>query len=144
MKAKPWLKPDGKPKRGRTKKGEVSKKTLTNRLDALARKDCHKRNKCEAKDWEKFDPPLTTKGECSGGLEWCHILSRRHKKIRWSPLNCLSLCSSCHSYFTDHSAEFGLFVEHILPGRLEYLGKLDRDTPYIDYEYWENYYKGKL
>lgn len=142
-KTKPWLKPDGTPKRGRTKTGAVSKKTLTDRLDRLARKDCHARGFCEASFWQKFNPPKTTKGECNGGLQWCHIEGRRHKKIRWSPMNCLCMCASCHAYFTDHSAEFGLMVEALYPGRLQFLAELDKDTPIIDFEYWLEYYKSR-
>lgn len=142
-KAKKGLKADGTAKRGYTKTGERSKKSLTTSADNLARKDCHSRGYCEACEWPKLNPPKTTKGACGGGLQWCHIEGRRHKKIRWNPLNCLCMCAQCHLYFTDHSAEFGLFVEWLHPGRLAFLAELDRSTPRIDAQEWINYYKEK-
>jgi len=141
---KTWLKSDGTAKRGYTKTGAKSKVTITRKLDNLARKACHDRGYCEAKIWRKYNPPKTTKGACNGGLQWCHIVGRRHKKIRWSPLNCLCMCASCHAYFTDHSAEFGLMVEELYPGRLVFLAKLDKDTQIIDTDYWMAFYKGEL
>jgi len=140
-KRKSHLKPDGSPKRCFTKTGKISKVTLTRKADALARKACHARGYCEAAFWAKYSPPKTTGGKCGQELQWCHILSRRHKKIRWSPLNCLCMCADCHRYFTDHSAEFGLMVEALYPGRIELLGQLDKDTRDIDHEYWIDIYE---
>lgn len=138
---KKGLKADGSPKRGYTKAGNRSLKSLTTSADGLARKACHSRGYCQAAEWEKMNPPKTNGGACGGGLQWCHIESRRHKKIRWHPDNCLCMCAQCHAYFTDHSAEFGLFVEWLFPGRLAWLAELDRTTPKIDADYWIGYYK---
>lgn len=142
---KAWLREDGvTPKRGYTKAGKPSLTTLTTKADNLARKACHLRGYCEAAEWVKLFPPKTNGGACGGGLQWCHIVGRRHKKVRWSPLNCLCMCAQCHAYYTDHSAEFGAKVEAAFPGRLEALRAIDADTPKPDPEYWIGYYKERL
>lgn len=43
-------------------------------------------------------------------LEWAHIISRGYHMIRWDLQNCMCLCHFCHYYFTNHPAEFDLFV----------------------------------
>ena len=140
-KPKPWLRADGTPKRGYTKAGKKSKKTLTAAADTLARRACHARGYCQGAGWEKKNPPKTTGGSCQGRLEWAHILSRRHMKIRWMPENCLCLCSSCHAYFTAEPHEFYLLVEILHPGRMDFLYEAMRDKGPIDHEKWIEFYK---
>lgn len=123
-KTKPWLRPDGKPKRGWTKTGKPSGKSLMAKADRLARADCHARGYCQAEGWVKWNPPksgIGKDGVCGGSLEWCHIRSRSYRSIRHDPRNCLSLCSACHRHFTRNPDEFAFFVEQLLPGTYDYL-----------------------
>ena len=142
-KPKPHLTKEGNVKRGWTKSGKRSKKSLTNTADKYAREACHARGFCEVAHIPKLSPPSTTKGACGGGLQWCHIVGRKHKKLRWDPLNCLAMCAQCHAYYTDRSAEFGIVVETLYPGRLEELARIDRETKRIDAEYWIAFYKAR-
>jgi len=39
-------------------------------------------------------------------LDCAHIMGRRHVGLRWHPQNALSLCRSCHLFFTEHPFDF--------------------------------------
>ena len=49
-----------------------------------------------------------------------HIIGRKHKSTRHDPANCLMLCGTCHSIFTDNPIQF---VEWLV----EYLGQAHLD-----------------
>ena len=40
-----------------------------------------------------------------GGLHNSHYYGRRKQSVRYSGLNCASLCYGCHQYFTSHPEE---------------------------------------
>lgn len=40
------------------------------------------------------------------GLELSHFYGRRHEGLRYSLLNCSSLCSGCHRRFTENPLEY--------------------------------------
>lgn len=40
------------------------------------------------------------------GLHCAHIFGRRAQSTRYDPENCLSLCFTCHSHFTERPVEF--------------------------------------
>lgn len=57
-------------------------------------------------------------GREDDGVQWAHILGRRvAPALRYDPANALSLCWSCHGYFTAHPARFSEWLEEELPGR---------------------------
>lgn len=53
-------------------------------------------------------------------LQWAHILSRSYLNTRWMPENAFCLCAGCHMYFTNHPAEWEVFVETMI-GRDHYI-----------------------
>lgn len=71
--------------------------------------------------------------EGSQGLHCSHVFSRRHKSIRWEPLNAKALCFSCHMWFGGNPVEAYRWLEEYLgPEKLEELeqmkNELVRDT----------------
>lgn len=44
-------------------------------------------------------------------LTCAHIIGRKYKRTRWDFRNCMSLCYSCHRYYTDNPIEFTRFVD---------------------------------
>jgi len=58
----------------------------------------------------------------SGRTECAHIIGRREKTLRWCADNALSLCHSCHRYFTENPLDFNDWVRrHIGDGLVEIL-----------------------
>ena len=46
-------------------------------------------------------------------LQWCHIVTRGAKQVRWSLDNAVCLCQSCHFLFTNQSWRWPTFIsEH--------------------------------
>ena len=43
-------------------------------------------------------------------LEWCHILTRGARYLRWEPSNAVALCHADHVYFTDHPVQWRRFI----------------------------------
>lgn len=33
------------------------------------------------------------------GIQWAHVISRRHLSTRWDLDNCLTLCAGCHKFW---------------------------------------------
>lgn len=50
------------------------------------------------------------------GLHASHIYSRRHKLLRWHPLNVVAHCYGCHQWFGGHPVLGGAWA-------VDYLGK---------------------
>ena len=44
--------------------------------------------------------------DCNGGLQCCHIVSRRYRAVRWSTGNALAGCAAHHLYATHHPLEW--------------------------------------
>lgn len=123
-----------KPKKKPTK---TPLQKLSEAADNLARADCHSRGGCQAINFVK----VKKWGEgCSPQLHWAHIFSRRHKEIRWCPLNCLCLCASCHRYFTIEPKEFVDLVESLYPGRWDEL-RARLDNSKSDPQKWIDFYR---
>lgn len=36
------------------------------------------------------------------GLEWCHVISRRRRHVRWEPDNTFAACEACHDHLDQH------------------------------------------
>ena len=107
-----------------------SAKTLTAKLDALARAHCIA-NAC---------------GKClrcggRGRLEWCHLKSRGYKAIRWNPANSAALCCQCHRYFTMNPDLWREFMERLRPGIWGILNKILQRKEKPDYAGWLAFYK---
>ena len=88
----------------------ASKKTIKKKLDKLVGAHCRSKGVCEARRYSG--------DQCSTKLEWCHIKSRRYLSVRWSPNNCVCMCSAHHRYFTANPDEFIEFLEQEFPHRL--------------------------
>lgn len=52
--------------------------------------------------------------EGSQGLHCSHVFSRRHKAIRWEPLNAKALCFSCHQWYGGNPTESAEWVKAYL------------------------------
>lgn len=50
-----------------------------------------------------------------------HLVSRSYKSIRTEMDNAVTLCRSCHMFFTHHPLEWEVWCEEMWPGRLEQL-----------------------
>ena len=58
----------------------------------------------------------------SMGLHCSHNFSRRHRTIRWEPLNALALCFTCHQWFGGSPYESGPWLGEFLgDGAMEIL-----------------------
>lgn len=70
-----------------------------------------------------------TTGNEFNPLQTAHILGKAslHSHIRLEVDNAVTLCQNCHTYFTDHPRGWEYFIEKFLPGRLAYLGELERE-----------------
>jgi len=87
-----------------------SKKTLTAKLDRICSKIVRSHGvcmKCGNSNYEK--------------LQCCHIFSRTYRNTRWSFLNLLCLCSSCHFWSHRNPILFAEFVKDLLGDRYETL-----------------------
>jgi hypothetical protein len=78
--------------------------------DDLARELCRKRRVCEA----HLTPFATNEAgeitQCSGYLQWAHIVSRTYKWTRWRRDNCFLLCAAHHLFFTYRPVHWERFV----------------------------------
>ena len=59
---------------------------------------------------------VRSRGKClncgsSERLQWCHIVTRGAKRIRWSLDNSVCLCHPCHFLFTHQSWRWPVFVD---------------------------------
>lgn len=69
----------------------------------------------KAKADKYFSLIIRSRGACqccgdTAYLQCAHIISRRYSHTRCDPRNAFCLCAKCHHHFTDHPAEFGMFV----------------------------------
>ena len=61
-------------------------------------------------------------GRTDGQMENSHFYGRRHRGLRWEPLNCACLCHTCHMAFTeDPMSHVQWFTEHSGEGVMEIL-----------------------
>ena len=96
-----------------------SAKTLTAELDKLFSKYIRQHGKCEAAGYEYNGRVIA----CSDRLECAHLKSRRHKAIRWDPINARCLCNSHHRFFTEHPDEWTRWNEARAPGIWDWLNR---------------------
>lgn len=76
-------------------------------------------------------------------LEWAHILPRaRYKRLRWQPLNTVTLCIADHRYLDTHPKEKRAFFRDRFPGLLEDLDVLKDRAPRPDLLEILNTYRG--
>ena len=57
-----------------------------------------------------------------GRMECAHIFGRAAKSVRWSLMNAVCLCHSCHRHFTSNPSEFTAWLDKFKGG--QYMGIL--------------------
>lgn len=63
-------------------------------------------------------------------LCWSHIISRSVKHMRWDEENALCLCWGCEWYYTNHPAEFKVFIDSLRgEGFYEMLERRSHEIP---------------
>ena len=48
------------------------------------------------------------------GLDTSHVVGRRHKSVRWHPLNAKAVCFTCHRWWHENPTESGKWAEAFL------------------------------
>ena len=96
----------------RSSKKTRSRNNIIKQLDDLAREFCFARDgaKCQRCPSRK--------------VQWCHIIGRRHKCVRWEPDNNLSLCAGCHMWWHEYPSLSGPWFAKNWPERHEHITKL--------------------
>lgn len=78
------------------------------------------------------------------GLHCSHLFSRRHKSIRWEPLNAVAHCFNCHMWFGGNPIEaYRWIVEYLGEERLAELERMKAQTV-RDNETYRQEQKAKL
>ena len=82
--------------------------------------------------------------ECSGRIEWAHIVSRSVGLLRWHPANAVPLCSAHHRYYTQRPLEFAHFIgEKVRQRLIEYerikRGEGEKPNP----QFWIDWYNDR-
>jgi hypothetical protein len=103
-----------------------TKKLKLQTLDLMAREICRRRGVCEAAGEDGV--------QCSGSLQWAHIMSRTYHKVRWDDDNCFFMCAAHHMFYTNRTVHWRRFLERKiglrkieeLEGRALAEGKVDR------------------
>lgn len=124
-------KPKKQPLLAKKQATNPKKKTLWNKADKLAG-EWFRKCPCNAQGAGGLD--------CSGRIEWCHIVSRSVGRLRWHPLNAVPMCSAHHRYFTQRPLEFGAFVGE---DNRQKLNEIERSLTKPDPEFWIAWYKGR-
>jgi 5-methylcytosine-specific restriction endonuclease McrA len=60
-------------------------------------------------------------------VQWAHIISRRHKTVRWESDNALSLCAGCHMWWHEYPTLSGDWFRKNWPDRHERILALYRE-----------------
>ena len=93
-----------------------SSKSIKGKLDKLVG-DFFRSRPCDLKATDK-------RHICKGRREWTHIKTRLYLTTRWHFLNCLTLCSQAHFYFTNNPDRFVRWLDKYWPNRISELDKL--------------------
>lgn len=57
-------------------------------------------------------------------MEWCHVIGRSNKTLRWDILNALTMDARCHKWWWhENPLESAKWFREKYPGRYEYLMK---------------------
>lgn len=105
---------------------------------------CKRRGVCEAAGLEGVECNSRKPGWPL--LEWCHIIGRSAKRLKFYPENAVCLCGQHHAFYTSHPASFNRFIETSYPGRMDKLYDLERNGPKWglinnDADHWIQTYK---
>lgn len=84
---------------------QASRKALTNKADRLFSERVRAIGFCQL-------AALFPKIDCNGGLQCCHIVSRRYRALRWDSTNALSGCAAHHLYATHHPLEWEAVISY--------------------------------
>jgi len=97
----------------------------TKKADALFGKHVRERGVCQLQEMQ----PETA---CSGALQWCHIISRSYRAIRWNEENSLCGCQSHHMFFTHRPLEWQAAIDIFEPGLWDELRYRALNDPPMD------------
>ena len=99
------------------------KRTKRDKRDALFSKMIRRRDRftcqrCSAKHEES-----------STGLHCSHHFTRSRRRTRWTPLNAVALCFSCHNWYGGNPDESSVWLsEYLGAERLEELRRMQTET----------------
>lgn len=97
----------------RSKKSRTRRKMVLG-LDAVARQQVFER-----------DGHLCVRCKIPGrAVQWCHVLGRRHKCVRWELDNALTMCAGCHMFWHEYPTLSGEWFRKNWPERHEHITKL--------------------
>jgi hypothetical protein len=128
-----------KRKTGLTIKSKRSASAKTRELDRIVSLVTRSCGKCLAAGYSWTGKVY----RCSDSLECAHLKSRRHKCIRFSFDNVVSLCHTHHRMFTEHPDLWTAFIESQFPGRWEHLNALMNEPGKVDYPAFLNYWRAE-
>lgn len=95
-----------------TLSSKTPKKKKIKIADDLCREIVRNRGFCEAAGLDNV--------RCGGVLQWCHIIGRANKRIRWETYNALCMCQGHHVYYTHRPHEWFLdFIPKNFPVQFE-------------------------
>lgn len=100
----------------RQKKTSLAK--LMRQADQLAGQLCRQRSKC-ASCGRRSENTV---------FQWCHIISRTYKGLRWSEDNCLCLCAPCHARFTYRPSNWIAWLMENMPVKYLDLERRSREV----------------
>ena len=86
----------------------MNRKQATAKADRLFSLRVRARGECQL-------APLFPTITCNGGLQCCHVVSRRYKAVRWDERNALAGCAAHHLYGTHHPLEWQEAMERTVP-----------------------------
>lgn len=84
---------------------------------------------------------IRSKGRCercgsTEMLQWCHIITRGAKSIRWDLDNAFCLCHKCHYMFTNNPEKWPVFVDDHM-GEGHYMSLHRRANQYLKVNHQE-------
>lgn len=121
------------PKSGRSSK-PTTRKAQKLRLDKLCReltflRDGHRCARCSK----------------TSNLQWCHVFSRRHLRVRWDSLNSFTGCAGCHLWWHSNPVEaVEWYRQFIGVHAFETLRLRARSTAKVDFDAMERALKNSL
>jgi len=98
------------------RKKASSRKRLIARLDADARQ--------RVMDRDRETCQRAGESECSGPIQWSHVLSRIYLCVRWEEENALAMCMGHHHWWHMHSGQAMLWFTEKWPERWEHLRRI--------------------
>ena len=76
---------------------------------------------------------------CNNELQWCHIVRRGNKGIRYEEYNNLVMCSVHHSYYTPRPEEWMIFIDNNFSDRYELIKENIHNHCDANIEYYQSW-----